>query len=52
MFSQYWTTGWWHRPSVGQTISAAGVSSRVLTIKHQLAATALILSSDTWEYVM
>ena len=24
----------------------------VLTIRHQLAATALILPSDTWEYVM
>ena len=52
MFSQHWATCWWHRPSVGWTISAAGVSSRVLTIRHQLAATALILPSDTWEYVM
>ena len=31
---------------------SAGVSSRVLTMRHQLAATALILLSDTWEYVM
>ena len=38
--------------SIGYTISAAGVSSRVLTMRHQLAATALILPSDTWEYVM
>ena len=36
---------WW-------TISAAGVSSRVLTMRHQLAATGLILPSDTWEYVI
>ena len=26
--------------------------SRVLTMRHQLAATGLILPSDTWEYVM
>ena len=25
---------------------------RVLTMRHQLAATAPILASDTWEYVM
>ena len=39
---------------LGWTISVAGVSSRVLPcpIRHQLAATALILPSDTWEYVM
>ena len=52
MFSQHWATCCWHRPSVGWTISAAGVSSRVLTMRHQLAATALILPSDTWKYVM
>ena len=52
MFSQHRATCSWHRPSIGWTISAAGVSSRVLTIRHQLAATDLILPSDTWEYVM
>ena len=31
---------------------SAGVSSRVLTMRHQLAATGLVLPSDTWEYVM
>ena len=42
-----------HANGIGPaTISAAGVSSRVLTIRHKLAATALILPSDTWEYVM
>ena len=40
-------------PALGrQTISVTGVSSRVLTIRHQLAAIALILPSDTWEYVI
>ena len=55
MFSQHWATCLWHRPSVWWTISAAGVSSRVLTMRHQLAclaATGLILPSDAWEYVM
>ena len=39
-------------PALGRTISAAGVSSGVLTMRHQLAATAVILPSDTWEYVI
>ena len=41
-----------HADGIGQALGAAGVSSRVLTIRHQLAATALILPSDTWEFVM
>ena len=52
MLSQRWATCLWHRPSVGKTISAAGVSSCVLARRHQLAVTALILPYDTWEYVM
>ena len=35
-----------------ETISAAGVSPYVLTIRHQLAAIALILPFKTWEYVL
>ena len=42
-----------HADGIGSALgSAAGVSSRVLIIRHQLAATALILPSDAWEYVM
>ena len=43
-----------HADGIGPALGrqAAGVSSRVLTKKHQLAATALILPSDTWEYGM
>ena len=52
MFTENWVTCSWHRPSVGWTISAAGVFSRVLTIRHQLVATALILRSDMWEYLV
>ena len=37
---------------LSDTFFAAGVSSRVLTMRHQLAATGLILPSDAWEYVM
>ena len=40
------------RPSIGQTISVAGVSSDGLTIRHQLAAIALILPPKAWEYVV
>ena len=36
-------------PALGRQSGRAG---RVLTIRHQLAATALILPSDAWEYVM
>ena len=52
MFLQHWAICWCRRPSVGQTISAAGVSPRVLTIRHQLAAIDLILPYRTWEYVV
>ena len=38
MFLQHWATCWCRRPSVGQTISVAGVSPHVLIIRHQLAA--------------
>ena len=46
---------WPHADDIGPALgrqSGLQVSSRVLTIRHQLAATALILPSDTWEYVM
>ena len=49
MFLQHWATCWCRRPSVGQTISAAGVSPHVMTIRHQLAVFALISPSKTWE---
>ena len=52
MFLQHWATCSCRRPSVGQTISVAGVSSHVLAIRHQLAAIALISPSKTWEYVV
>ena len=35
MFLQHWAICWCRRPSVGQTISVAGVSLHVLTIRHQ-----------------
>ena len=41
-----------HSISVGQTISAAGVSPHVLIIRHQFAAIALFSSSKTWKYVV
>ena len=52
MFLQHWATCLCRRPSVGQTISVAGVSYHVLTIRHQLAAIALLSQSKTWEYVV
>ena len=52
MFLQHWATCWCRRPSVEQAISAAGESPHVLTIRHQLAAIALISPSKTWEYVV
>ena len=43
-----------HADGIGPALGRQSVlqSSRVLTKRHQLAATALILPSDTWEYVM
>ena len=52
IFLQHWASCWCRRPSVGQTISVAGVSPHVLTIRHQFAAIALIPLSKTWEYVV
>ena len=52
MSLHHWATRSCRRPSVGQTISVAGVSPLVLTIRHQLAAIGLISQSKTLEYVV
>ena len=54
MFLLNWATCCCRRPSVGQTISVAGVTPppHVLTIRHQLAAIDLITPSKTWEHVV
>ena len=44
-----------HADGIGPALarqSVLQVYSRILAIRHQLAGTALILPSDTWEYVM
>ena len=51
MFLQHWAKCCCRRTSVGQTITAAGVSPHVLTTRHQLAAIAMITPSKTWEYM-
>ena len=45
MFLQHWTTWWCCRPSVGQTISAAGVSPFVLTIRHKGGGPRVVVST-------